>query len=86
MSDELKKAYDKLNNLNTDWGKLNKTIVPEDKKNINRLKSEIDTRIKMLEIVEENNSYKKKVIFTLISLIFLALIAMIVIFINFSKK
>ena len=75
-----------LQGINKDWGTLNTQTVPEDRQNINKLKSIIDTRIKMLEIVKENNAYKKKVIFTLISLIFLALIAMITIFINFSKK
>ena len=75
----------KIHLLKTTVYKLNNTIKPQDNANIDRLKSIIDTRIKMLEIVEENNSYKKKVIFTLISLIFLALIAMITIFINFSK-
>ena len=80
-----KQSYELLKAIDISWNKLNNTIKPQDNANINRLKSIIDTRIKMLEIVEENNGYKKKVIFTLISLIFLALIAMITIFINFSK-
>lgn len=46
------------------------------------IKDEIDTKIKMLEIVRENNVYKKKIIFTLISLILLALISLIVIYNN----
>jgi len=54
-------------------------------KDINFLKSQIDTRIKMLEIVKENNSYKKKVIFTIISLILLSLLILMIIFTN-SKK
>lgn len=57
----------------------------EYEKDINFLKSQIDTRIKMLEIVKENNSYKKKVIFTIISLILLSLLILMIIFTN-SKK
>ena len=51
-------------------------------KKIKIIKDEIDTKIKMLEIVRENNVYKKKVIFTLISLILLGLISLVVIYNN----
>jgi uncharacterized membrane protein YczE len=53
---------------------------------LSNLKSNINTRIRMLEILTQNNSYKRKVIFTLISLILLSLISIIVIYANYGKK
>lgn len=52
----------------------------------NELKEEIDTRIRMLEIFIKNNSYKRKVIFMLISFILIFLISIIVIYVNYNKN
>ena len=44
------------------------------------------TRARMLQIAKENNVYKQKMIYTMISFIFAIFIAIIVIYINYSKK
>lgn len=53
---------------------------------IDNIRVDIDTKTKMLEIIIENNEYKKKVIYTIISILFLMVLVMIVCFIYFSKK
>lgn len=44
------------------------------------------TRARMLQVAKENNVYKQKMIYTMISFIFAIFIAIIVIYINYSKK
>jgi chromosome segregation ATPase len=46
----------------------------------------IDTRNRMLQVVVEKNSYKKKVIYTLISVIIAIVIIMLVAYVYFNKK
>ena len=44
------------------------------------------TRSRMLQIAQDRNSYKKKVIYTLIALIFLVFILTLVMYVFFTKK
>ena len=44
------------------------------------------TRARMLQVAKENNVYKQKMIYTMISFIFAIFIAIIVIYINYSKN
>ena len=41
---------------------------------------------RMLEVIQESNVYKQKVIYSLISLIFLVLISIVVIYVYYSKN
>ena len=50
------------------------------------LQQNIITKFRMLEVIKESNSYKKKVIITVISVLFLVLMVMIVSFVNFMNK
>ena len=52
----------------------------EAKKNI------INTRARMLQIAQENNVYKQKIIYTLIAFIFAVFIAILVMYVFYSKK
>ena len=52
---------------------------------INAKKDIINTRARMLQIAQENNIYKQKIIYTLISFIFAVFIAILVIYVYFSK-
>tara|TARA_B100001939_G_C16543572_1_gene447331 strand:+ start:103 stop:501 length:399 start_codon:yes stop_codon:yes gene_type:complete len=52
----------------------------EAKKNI------INTRARMLQIAQENNVYKQKIIYTLIAFIFAVFIAILVMYVFYSKR
>lgn len=52
----------------------------EAKKNI------INTRARMLQIAQENNVYKQKIIYTLVAFIFAVFIAILVMYTFYSKK
>lgn len=52
----------------------------ESKKNV------INTRARMLQIAQENNVYKQKIIYTLIAFIFAVFIAILVMYVFYSKK
>jgi len=44
------------------------------------------TRSRMLQISQDRNSYKKKIIYTLIAIIFIIFILILVFYVMFSKK
>jgi len=46
----------------------------------------INTRARMLQIAQENNVYKQKIIYTLIAFIFAVFIAILVMYVFYSKK
>jgi hypothetical protein len=52
----------------------------EEKKNV------INTRARMLQIAQENNVYKQKIIYTLIAFIFAVFIAILVMYVFYSKN
>ena len=52
----------------------------EAKKNI------INTRARMLQIAQENNVYKQKIIYTLIAFIFAVFVAILVMYVFYSKR
>jgi hypothetical protein len=49
-------------------------------------KNVINTRARMLQIAQENNVYKQKIIYTLIAFIFAVFIAILVMYVFYSKK
>lgn len=46
----------------------------------------INTRARMLQIAQENNVYKQKIIYTLIAFIFAVFIAILVMYVFYSKR
>jgi peptidoglycan hydrolase CwlO-like protein len=75
---EIANANSSLDTKKTQLENLNRLI--EDKMKL------IDTRNRMLQVVIEKNSYKKKVIYTLISVIIAIVIIMLVAYVYFNKK
>ena len=77
---------------NTVISDINAQLIQKRKRNniqlnaINQKKNLIITRTRMLQIAEENNIYKQKILFTLVALIFTFIILMIFIYSYFSKK
>lgn len=77
---------------NTEISNINAQLIQKRKRNniqmnaINEKKNLITTRARMLQIAEENNIYKQKILFTLVALIFTFIILMIFIYSYFSKK
>ena len=51
-----------------------------------KLQNKVLSLSRMLQVIQENNAYKQKVIYTLISLIFLVLILIVFIYVYFSKN
>jgi VIT1/CCC1 family predicted Fe2+/Mn2+ transporter len=49
-------------------------------------KNVINTRARMLQIAQENNVYKQKIIYTLIAFIFAVFIAILVMYVFYSKN
>ena len=52
---------------------------------INAKKNIINTRARMLQIAHENNIYKQKIIYTLISFVFAVLIVILVIYVYYVR-
>ena len=50
------------------------------------LRNQVLSLSRMLQVLQENNVYKQKVIYTLISLIFLVLIVIVFIYVYYSKN
>lgn len=79
-------------NNNTIISDINAQLIQKRKRNniqlnaIDEKKNLITTRARMLQIAEENNIYKQKILFTLVALIFTFIILMIFIYSYFSKK
>lgn len=79
-------------NNNTVISDINAQLIQKRKRNniqlnaIDEKKNLITTRARMLQIAEENNIYKQKILFTLVALIFTFIILMIFIYSYFSKK
>ena len=77
---------------NTVISDINAQLIQKRKRNniqlnaIDEKKNLITTRARMLQIAEENNIYKQKILFTLVALIFTFIILMIFIYSYFSKK
>lgn len=77
---------------NTVISDINAQLIQKRKRNniqlnaIDEKKNLITTRERMLQIAEENNIYKQKILFTLVALIFTFIILMIFIYSYFSKK
>jgi len=53
---------------------------------IDAKKNIINTRARMLQIAQENNVYKQKIIYTLIAFIFAVFIAILVMYVFYNKK
>ena len=53
---------------------------------INEKQNLINTRARMLQIAQENNVYKQKIIYTLISFIFAVFIAILVMYVFYNKN
>ena len=53
---------------------------------INEKKNLINTRARMLQIAQENNVYKQKIIYTLIAFIFAVFIAILVMYVFYNKQ
>lgn len=51
-----------------------------------KLQNHVLSLSRMLQVLQENNIYKQKVIYTLISLIFLVLIIIVFIYVYYSKN
>ena len=81
-----------MSDSNTQISNINAQLIQKRKRNniqqnaINQKKNLITTRARMLQIAEENNIYKQKILFTLVGLIFTFIILMIFIYNYFSKK
>jgi hypothetical protein len=77
---------------NTEISDINSQLIQKRKRNniqlnaIDEKNNLIITRARMLQIAEENNIYKQKILFTLVALIFTFIILMIFIYSYFSKK
>ena len=77
---------------NTVISDINAQLIQKRKRNniqlnaIDEKKNLITTRERMLQIAQENNIYKQKILFTLVALIFTFIILMIFIYSYFSKK
>ena len=89
MSDLLKNELKILNsNNNTISESLKKlkdeqTIIENDNK---ILDTNIQTRARMIEVMQQNNIYKQKVIYCFISLIFFLFILIVFFFVLFTRK
>ena len=77
---------------NTEISDINSQLIQKRKRNniqlnaIDEKNNLIITRARMLQIAEENNIYKQKILFTIVALIFTFIILMIFIYSYFSKK
>jgi hypothetical protein len=89
MSNSISSAISAQNSLMSD---INDQLINKRKRNniqnnaIDQKRALVETRARMLQIAEENNIYKQKILFTLVALIFTFLIVMIFIYGYFSKK
>lgn len=81
-----------MSDSNTVLSNINAQLIQKRKRNniqqnsIGEKNNLITTRARMLQIAEENNIYKQKILFTLVALIFTFIIIMIFIYSYFSKK
>ena len=74
-----------LQNKNVDL--VNKNMIQIDQlKEIEEKEKLLLTRSRMLQIAQDRNAYKKKIIYTLIAVIFLILILTIVMYVLFTRK
>lgn len=74
-----------LQNKNIDLVNKNKIQVDQ-LREIEEKEKLLLTRSRMLQIAQDRNAYKKKIIYTLIAVIFLILILTIVMYVYFSRK
>lgn len=74
-----------LQNKNIDLVNKNKIQVDQ-LKEIEEKEKLLLTRSRMLQIAQDRNAYKKKIIYTLLAVIFLILILTIVLYVYFTRK
>ena len=74
-----------LQNKNIDLVNKNKIQIDQ-LKEIEEKEKLLLTRSRMLQIAQDRNAYKKKIIYTLLAVIFLILILTIVLYVYFTRK
>jgi t-SNARE complex subunit (syntaxin) len=74
-----------LQNKNVDL--VNKNLIQVDQlREIEQKEKLLLTRSRMLQIAQDRNAYKKKIIYTLIAVIFMILILTIVLYVIFTRR
>jgi predicted PurR-regulated permease PerM len=90
--DTIKSSIDSQNAVINDLDNKNNQLLKKQNVQINQLKEIEDkeklllTRSRMLQIAQDRNSYKKKIIYTLIATIFLIFIITIALYIFLIRK
>lgn len=90
--DTIRSSIDSQNAVISDLDKKNNQLLKKQTVQINQLKEIEDkeklllTRSRMLQIAQDRNSYKKKIIYTLIATIFLIFIITIALYIFLIRK